>query len=207
MDPIFDKYGVSYINFSISSIHINMFLDGGVSSFSINQNQGPNESMYFVCFFFLSRRRKWHSMPCMQYQYQSFFFPSFDFQIRLPALPRKASINLLYITQPFHHLELNTLNQKLAQKPLQQSSKMARPSSFSSYMAIFTLAFLVIFTSHSSAQLSTNFYSKSCPKVFGAVKSVVQSAVSKERRMGASLVRLFFHDCFVRVFLFFSLLN
>lgn len=75
---------------------------------------------------------------------------------------------------------------------------MARPSSFSSCMVIFTLAFLAIFTSHSSAQLSTNFYSKSCPKVFGAVKSVVQSAVSKERRMGASLVRLFFHDCFVK---------
>ncbi|KAB5530237.1 hypothetical protein DKX38_020318 [Salix brachista] len=75
---------------------------------------------------------------------------------------------------------------------------MARPSSFSSSMAIFTLAFLVIFTSSSSAQLSTNFYSKSCPKVFTAVKSVVQSAVSKERRMGASLVRLFFHDCFVK---------
>nr|TKS09093.1 peroxidase family protein [Populus alba] len=76
---------------------------------------------------------------------------------------------------------------------------MARPSSFSSCMVIFTLAFLAIFTSHSSAQLSTNFYSKSCPKVFGAVKSVVQSAVSKERRMGASLVRLFFHDCFVKL--------
>ncbi|KAJ6383308.1 hypothetical protein OIU78_026732 [Salix suchowensis] len=84
---------------------------------------------------------------------------------------------------------------------------MARPSSSSSSMAILALAFLVIFTSSSSAQLSTNFYSKSCPKVFTAVKSVVQSAVSKERRMGASLVRLFFHDCFVKVILFFSLLN
>ncbi|KAL3752499.1 peroxidase 4-like [Eucalyptus grandis] len=48
-----------------------------------------------------------------------------------------------------------------------------------------------------SAQLSTNFYSKSCPNVLSTAKSVVQSAVSKERRMGASLLRLFFHDCFV----------
>ncbi|KAL3752494.1 hypothetical protein ACJRO7_013192 [Eucalyptus globulus] len=48
-----------------------------------------------------------------------------------------------------------------------------------------------------SAQLSTNFYSKSCPNGLSTVKSVVQSAVSKERRMGASLLRLFFHDCFV----------
>ncbi|PHU18117.1 hypothetical protein BC332_13812 [Capsicum chinense] len=49
----------------------------------------------------------------------------------------------------------------------------------------------------SSAQLSTNFYSKSCPKLFQTVKSTVQSAINRETRMGASLLRLFFHDCFV----------
>lgn len=50
-----------------------------------------------------------------------------------------------------------------------------------------------------SAQLSQNYYSKTCPKLFPTVYSVVRSAVSKERRMGASLLRLFFHDCFVNV--------
>ncbi|KAL4587818.1 hypothetical protein LXL04_000692 [Taraxacum kok-saghyz] len=49
----------------------------------------------------------------------------------------------------------------------------------------------------SSAQLTHDFYSKSCPKVFDAVGSVIKSAVSKEKRMGASLLRLHFHDCFV----------
>ncbi|KAJ0956682.1 putative peroxidase [Helianthus annuus] len=49
----------------------------------------------------------------------------------------------------------------------------------------------------SSAQLTPNFYSKSCPKVFDAVGSVVRAAVAKEKRMGASLLRLHFHDCFV----------
>jgi peroxidase len=48
-----------------------------------------------------------------------------------------------------------------------------------------------------SAQLSTGFYSSSCPGMPGAVKSAVQSAVAKEPRMGASILRLFFHDCFV----------
>ncbi|KAH7866868.1 hypothetical protein Vadar_026083 [Vaccinium darrowii] len=48
-----------------------------------------------------------------------------------------------------------------------------------------------------SAQLSTTFYSSSCPKVFTIIKSVVDSAVSKEARMGASLLHLHFHDCFV----------
>ncbi|VFQ88978.1 unnamed protein product [Cuscuta campestris] len=33
--------------------------------------------------------------------------------------------------------------------------------------------------------------------VFSAVKEVVEDAIKKETRMGASLIRLFFHDCFV----------
>lgn len=57
--------------------------------------------------------------------------------------------------------------------------------------------FLLFSLRGSSAQLSTNFYSSSCPNVFTTVRSVVQSAISSERRMGASLLRLFFHDCFV----------
>ena len=81
--------------------------------------------------------------------------------------------------------------------------------SFCSSLAIVVLAVLVIFTGSSSA-LSKNQYSKSCPKVFTAVQSVVQSAISKQPRQGASLIRLFFHDCFVNVIpfsLFFFLQN
>ncbi|URE08711.1 peroxidase [Musa troglodytarum] len=48
-----------------------------------------------------------------------------------------------------------------------------------------------------SAQLSTGFYSSLCPNLLSTVKPVVQSAISSEKRMGASLLRLFFHDCFV----------
>ncbi|KAH7855838.1 hypothetical protein Vadar_029562 [Vaccinium darrowii] len=66
-----------------------------------------------------------------------------------------------------------------------------------SFKAIVTLAFLVLFMGGSSAQLSTTFYSKSCPNLFTTINSVVKSAISKEARMGASLLRLFFHDCFV----------
>ncbi|KAJ0233767.1 Peroxidase 52 [Hirschfeldia incana] len=47
------------------------------------------------------------------------------------------------------------------------------------------------------AQLSTNFYSTSCPNLLSTVKSGVKSAVSSQPRMGASILRLFFHDCFV----------
>lgn len=55
----------------------------------------------------------------------------------------------------------------------------------------------------SQAQLSTDFYKKACRKVFAAVKSVVAAAVAEEKRMGASLLRLHFHDCFVQVIIFY----
>lgn len=48
-----------------------------------------------------------------------------------------------------------------------------------------------------SAQLSSTFYSSSCPNVLSTIKAEVKSAVSNEARMGASLLRLHFHDCFV----------
>ncbi|BFG22951.1 hypothetical protein CerSpe_092250 [Prunus speciosa] len=66
----------------------------------------------------------------------------------------------------------------------------------SSFMAILTLA-LLLHMATSIAQLSTNFYSSSCPRVFPAVRTTVQSAIRNEARMGASLLRLHFHDCFV----------
>ncbi|ERN01565.1 peroxidase P7 [Amborella trichopoda] len=49
----------------------------------------------------------------------------------------------------------------------------------------------------SDAQLSSTYYDGTCPTVFDMVKSVVRSAINREKRVGASIVRLFFHDCFV----------
>ncbi|CAL9002970.1 unnamed protein product [Prunus brigantina] len=48
-----------------------------------------------------------------------------------------------------------------------------------------------------SAELSASFYDKNCPNAMSTIKSAVDSAVYKEARMGASLLRLHFHDCFV----------
>lgn len=70
-------------------------------------------------------------------------------------------------------------------------------AALSSRMSIVVLVFLVLFMGNSSAQLSSNFYSKSCPNLMQTVQSAVKSAIAKETRMGASLLRLFFHDCFV----------
>ncbi|KAK4268465.1 hypothetical protein QN277_025120 [Acacia crassicarpa] len=51
---------------------------------------------------------------------------------------------------------------------------------------------------HVSAQLSCTFYAKTCPSALAVIKASVFSAVAKEARMGASLLRLHFHDCFVQ---------
>ncbi|XP_074569456.1 cationic peroxidase 1-like [Curcuma longa] len=48
-----------------------------------------------------------------------------------------------------------------------------------------------------SAQLSSTFYDTSCPAALPTIRSAVMAAVVKERRVGASLLRLHFHDCFV----------
>ncbi|PPR96423.1 hypothetical protein GOBAR_AA24246 [Gossypium barbadense] len=55
---------------------------------------------------------------------------------------------------------------------------------------------LFLLMNMATAQLSSTFYSTTCPKALSTIKSAVNSAVSNEARMGASLLRLHFHDCF-----------
>lgn len=59
--------------------------------------------------------------------------------------------------------------------------------------------------SHSHAQLTQDFYNNVCPKALSTIKSIVSKAIKREPRMGASLLRLHFHDCFVNVSSFFHL--
>lgn len=48
------------------------------------------------------------------------------------------------------------------------------------------------------AQLSPNYYDKTCPQVLPTVKKATGTAIAREHRMAASLLRLHFHDCFVQ---------
>uniref|UniRef100_A0ACD5YJ72 Uncharacterized protein n=1 Tax=Avena sativa TaxID=4498 RepID=A0ACD5YJ72_AVESA len=48
-----------------------------------------------------------------------------------------------------------------------------------------------------AAVLSTKYYDKTCPGLQPVVRSAMAQAVAAEPRMGASVLRLFFHDCFV----------
>ncbi|CAO2147124.1 unnamed protein product [Urochloa humidicola] len=57
---------------------------------------------------------------------------------------------------------------------------------------------LLLLSSAAYGQLSASFYDLSCPTLQSIVRSVVSNAITADPRMGASLVRLFFHDCFVQ---------
>ncbi|CAH9138589.1 unnamed protein product [Cuscuta epithymum] len=66
--------------------------------------------------------------------------------------------------------------------------------------AIATIVVVIVLSSGSYAQLSPNFYAKTCnePQLFAAVSQAVKKAIDNEKRMGASLLRLHFHDCFIQ---------
>ncbi|KAH9608987.1 hypothetical protein KSS87_016713 [Heliosperma pusillum] len=45
--------------------------------------------------------------------------------------------------------------------------------------------------------LDPNFYSQTCPQALSIVKQGLEEAIANEARVGASLLRVHFHDCFV----------
>ncbi|CAL5071174.1 unnamed protein product [Urochloa decumbens] len=65
------------------------------------------------------------------------------------------------------------------------------------YASCLCLAVLLAMVSAAAAQLSSTFYDTSCPNALSTIKSAVTTAVNNEPRMGASLLRMHFHDCFV----------
>ncbi|ERN18463.1 cationic peroxidase 1-like [Amborella trichopoda] len=69
---------------------------------------------------------------------------------------------------------------------------MASPHSLCTIFLL-TLAFIAC----ASGQLSPGFYNGVCPQALPTIQRIVRDAVRNEARMGASLLRLHFHDCFV----------
>ncbi|KAI9156495.1 hypothetical protein LWI28_007617 [Acer negundo] len=69
-------------------------------------------------------------------------------------------------------------------------------SGFCFYFLVIVVAFGVSLEA-ANGQLSTKFYKSTCPKALSIVQEGVAAAIKNETRMGASLLRLHFHDCFV----------
>ncbi|CAL0307704.1 unnamed protein product [Lupinus luteus] len=64
------------------------------------------------------------------------------------------------------------------------------------FLVLVTLATLIVIPT-TYAKLSPNYYNKVCPQALTTIRSVVKKAIIRENRIGASLLRLHFHDCFV----------
>lgn len=81
---------------------------------------------------------------------------------------------------------------------------MAFHKYFSFVLYVFVFA---AFPTTAFSKLSPDYYDYTCPNALSTIRSVVEAAVQKERRMGASLLRTHFRDCFVNVRLYVFLLN
>ena len=67
---------------------------------------------------------------------------------------------------------------------------------------ITALAAFVVFASASSdaaGGLALNFYDNTCPAVYDTVQNIVGQYMSKAPSLAAPLLRMHFHDCFIRV--------
>ncbi|KAL6565621.1 hypothetical protein OROHE_004676 [Orobanche hederae] len=70
---------------------------------------------------------------------------------------------------------------------------------FNSIATIFTtISLLLLHNMQCDAQLSSTFYDATCPKASTLILNSIRGAISRDRRMAASFVRLNFHDCFVQ---------
>lgn len=70
------------------------------------------------------------------------------------------------------------------------------------YLCNLVIISMLVFVSSAHAQLQMGFYSKSCPKAEKIVQDYVNEHIPNAPSLAAALIRMHFHDCFVRVRLY-----
>ncbi|KAL4297677.1 hypothetical protein GQ457_12G003010 [Hibiscus cannabinus] len=80
---------------------------------------------------------------------------------------------------------------------MQTSSRLSKFKLMASPTNCLLHAFLWLGLATTAFSLSPKFYDRVCPQALPAINRIVKAAVHREPRMGASLLRLHFHDCFV----------
>ncbi|KAK1566603.1 hypothetical protein Q3G72_001888 [Acer saccharum] len=74
---------------------------------------------------------------------------------------------------------------------------MALTTTSSQFFLLVSIISLIACNS-ANGQLSPNFYATTCSNLQTIVRDVMRQTVTREPRMGASILRMFFHDCFVQ---------
>lgn len=64
--------------------------------------------------------------------------------------------------------------------------------------AVVTIALFLLSISSSAYALSVNHYDETCPQLESTVASAVKKAMKNDRTVPAALLRMHFHDCFIR---------
>ncbi|VYS54847.1 unnamed protein product [Arabidopsis thaliana] len=67
-----------------------------------------------------------------------------------------------------------------------------------SAMGALIVGCLLLQASNSNAQLRPDFYFRTCPPIFNIIGDTIVNELRTDPRIAASLLRLHFHDCFVR---------
>ncbi|XP_039058327.1 peroxidase 3-like [Hibiscus syriacus] len=70
--------------------------------------------------------------------------------------------------------------------------------SYSIFILVVSLILFGIIDVCNAQNLSKNFYKKTCPRVEKIVKEIIQNRTRSNPTLGAKLIRMQFHDCFVR---------
>jgi peroxidase len=65
--------------------------------------------------------------------------------------------------------------------------------------ALLVAAALLLVLGGGAEALSLDLYEERCPEAEAAVTAAVRQAMAKDRTVAAGLLRMHFHDCFVRV--------
>lgn len=66
-------------------------------------------------------------------------------------------------------------------------------------LALFFSSILIFSIISPGNALSLNYYKETCPDVDSIVRDAVKKAAMKDKTVPAALLRMHFHDCFIRV--------
>lgn len=66
-------------------------------------------------------------------------------------------------------------------------------------VAAFLSSILILSVSSPGNALSSNYYEETCPAAEWIIAATVKAATEKDKTVPAALLRMHFHDCFIRV--------